>query len=77
VPYSPQNRVASGYNRRHLQVMVRRYENPEQSVTDNNRHGVLHQAGSSKKRTQTVIVKNLYVTNVTFGLDNGGPFERP
>jgi len=51
--------------------MVRRYV-----VTDNHQLGVLLQPGNWTKRKQIATVRNLYVENVTFGLENCGAFER-
>jgi hypothetical protein len=53
-----------------------RYENPEHVVTNNHRLGVLLQPGNWKRRKQIVTVRNQYVNNVTFGLENSGAFER-
>jgi hypothetical protein len=53
-----------------------RYENPEHVVKDNHRLGVLLQPGNLKKMKQIVTVRNHYVNNVTFGLENCGAFER-
>jgi len=56
--------------------MVWRYENPEHVVTDNHRLGVLLQPENWSKRKQIVTVRNQYVNNVTFGLENREAFDR-
>jgi hypothetical protein len=56
--------------------MGRRYNHHEHIVTENHLLGVLLQPGYWKKRKQIVTVRNLYVKNVTFGLENCGAFER-